>query len=146
MNENSSIKKCRSLKVVVTCEGGRPKTKCGEVVRTDLRTLGLMEKMTMDQDILQYEVLEQKLSTRNVMFHPHITKFSHLTPTNQTTSPFPKYISSLSHISSSYTIIIVPSSIPSSLSCSVYPYSSHPLYTSKFSLVTASLHFLYMSS
>lgn len=89
-----------------------------ETLWTNLRTLGIVDSMTMDQDVWWHEVLEkttpppahthisENLSSRSVVFRLHITiRFSH-TLTQQTKLHLFSQTASLSRISSSYTMII----------------------------------------
>ncbi|CAI9729969.1 Hypothetical predicted protein [Octopus vulgaris] len=59
MDEDSCVKKCHTLAVEGTCGIGRPRKTWNEVVKHELRTLGLTEAMTSNRDFWKYAVLEK---------------------------------------------------------------------------------------
>ena len=59
MDGDSGVKKCLSLDVPGTRGRGRPRKTWSEVVRSDLRALGLTEEMTGDRDLWRIAVLQR---------------------------------------------------------------------------------------
>ena len=59
MDDDSGVRKCLSLDVVGTCCRGRPRKTWNEVVKSDLRSLGLTVDMTNDRDLWRIAVLER---------------------------------------------------------------------------------------
>lgn len=93
MNEDSCVKKCRSLKVNGTHRGERPRKTQGEVARTDLRILGphggnnKWLRCLVIWSPRKDTNMSVKLSSRSDVSHPYLKKlFTHSTTTNQTMS------------------------------------------------------------
>ena len=59
MNDSSSVKKCQSLDVAGTRGRGRPRKTWIEVVKSDLKALGLTSDMTNDRELWRIAVLER---------------------------------------------------------------------------------------